>query len=149
MHTPQDVIESALRWQETPYQHQGRLLGIGVDCIGLVFGVCDELALCEYRTSDYARIPNGEFLKAKIEELCGEPYLVATNENPIRLEEIDPGSLLLFRIRTDPQHCAISLQNGSMIHAFQSANYVRAHVIDEKWLYRLIAAYHLPNVNYG
>ena len=34
--TGQDVVAEARRWLGTPWRHQARLRGVGVDCGGLV-----------------------------------------------------------------------------------------------------------------
>ncbi len=34
-----DVVRTARTWLGTPYHHQGRLKGVGVDCAGLLIGV--------------------------------------------------------------------------------------------------------------
>ena len=36
------IIQTARQWLDTPYHHQARVKGVGVDCIGLVIGVCWE-----------------------------------------------------------------------------------------------------------
>ena len=40
-----DVVAAALAWTDTPFHHQARLKGVGVDCVGLVIGVARELGL--------------------------------------------------------------------------------------------------------
>ena len=34
-----DIVTEARTWVRTPYHHQARLKGVGVDCAGLVIGV--------------------------------------------------------------------------------------------------------------
>ena len=37
--TRTDVVAAAREWLGTPFHHQARLRGVGVDCVGLVIGV--------------------------------------------------------------------------------------------------------------
>jgi cell wall-associated NlpC family hydrolase len=84
---PQDIKATARTWLGTPWIHQGRLQGVGVDCGGLIIGVGKELGLLDFDTQAYGRIPDGQRLRA----LC-EEHLLA---KPV--SEIVPGDVLLMR----------------------------------------------------
>jgi NlpC/P60 family putative phage cell wall peptidase len=136
MVTPSDVITEARKWEGTPYQHQGRVLGIACDCIGLVIGVCKALGLPHEDRVDYQRVPDGVSLQASLDQYCD------------RVDEIEPGVLLLFRIRKAPQHVGL-VTNTGLIHAHYSSAYVTEHELDPKWRDRIIQVYRLRGVNYG
>ena len=61
------LLTEARSWLDTPYHHQGRLKGVGVDCIGLIIGVAHALNLSEFDTHDYARIPNANMLESLLD----------------------------------------------------------------------------------
>lgn len=134
MITPDQLVNEARGWLNTPFHHQGRAKGRGVDCIGLPIGCLKELGVVTYNPDGYAREPDGTM----------EKYLSAN------LEEIpmQAGALLLFKIRTNPQHIAIATDYG-MIHSFSGgAKKVIEHRIDEWWAKRLLKIYALPGVDY-
>lgn len=136
MVAPAQVIESARACHGTLYHHQGRLKGVGLDCIGLVMHVCKDLGLGEFEEKGYGRVPDGQLLKRRIEEHCTP------------LPEMVPGALLLFRIRTDPQHCGIATDSGKFIHAYQGCYYVAEGTLDSRWSKRIVQVYALPGVTY-
>jgi NlpC/P60 family putative phage cell wall peptidase len=131
---PQDVMATARSWLGTPWIHQGRLKGVGVDCGGLIIGVGKELGLLDFDTSAYGRIPDGQRLRA----LCDE-HLTA---KPVA--DIVPGDVLLMRFTRHPQHLAIAGDRGdpfSLIHAYADAGRCVEHGADQKWRRRIVAAY--------
>lgn len=128
-----DIVIEAREWLGTPFHHQGRAKGRGVDCIGLAVGCLRELGIPTYDPSGYAREPDGTLERELFKRL--------------ELIEIQPGALLLFRIRRNPQHVAIATDYG-MIHSYIGTNKVVEHVIDQWWQDRLITAYALPGVQY-
>jgi NlpC/P60 family putative phage cell wall peptidase len=131
---PQDIIATARTWLGTPWVHQGRLKGIGVDCGGLIIGVGRELGLLDFDTQAYGRIPDGQRLRA----LCDEHLLA----KPV--SDIVPGDVLLMRFTRHPQHLAIVGDRGepfSLIHAYADAGRCVEHGADQKWRRRIVAAY--------
>ena len=43
MITTQALIEEAKTWEGTKFQHQARLKGVAVDCVGLISGMVEKL----------------------------------------------------------------------------------------------------------
>ena len=130
------VVEIARSWVGTRFHHQGRVKGQGVDCIGLIAGVAQELGIEFEDKQNYAREPqNGELQK----EL--EKYL--------RPCELQNGCVALFKIDKEPQHVGIvgewRLENGeskyTLIHAYAQARKVVEHGFDELWRKRMVATY--------
>ncbi len=62
------VMEIARSWVGTKFHHQGRRKNVGVDCIGLIVGVAQELGLNVEDKTDYAREPKDGELKAALEK---------------------------------------------------------------------------------
>ena len=60
------VLTEARSWMGTPWHHQARLKGVGVDCIGLVVGVCSALGLPLEDSKNYARYPDGVALAKEL-----------------------------------------------------------------------------------
>jgi NlpC/P60 family putative phage cell wall peptidase len=131
--TRDQIIEAARSWIGTPWHHQARLKGVGVDCVGLIVGVCQEMGISVQDTTDYRRFPDGVTLAKELER-----QLVKTAE-PL------PGDVLLFRVTRLPQHVAFCSPLG-MIHAHQGSKNVVETAISPAWRTRLIGIYSLPGI---
>ena len=56
------IVEVAKTWLKTPYQHQGRRKGRGIDCIGLVWGIGAELGVEAVIPHNYSASPSGDLV---------------------------------------------------------------------------------------
>lgn len=100
------IVNEARTWIGTPFKHQGRLKGIGVDCVGLVIGVAKELNLSDFDTINYSRVPNVELMGSLLNE-----HLIE-----IPVDEAIMGDIFWIKIKQHPQHLAIKSEYG-IIHA--------------------------------
>jgi NlpC/P60 family putative phage cell wall peptidase len=135
------IIAIAKSYKGTPYHHQGRVKGAGIDCCGLIIGVARELGLSDYDIDGYSRFADGVSLLREFADNCPQ----------IEIDEIKPGNILIFRIRNDPQHCGIlSRLNGkeSLIHAYSSIGVCVEHTLDKFWRERIVAAFEFPKENH-
>lgn len=111
--TRADVISEARSWIGTPYAHQHRVKDHGVDCVGLLIGVCRNLGLVapDFDVNAYPPKPDGNTLLARCNDLM----------DPVREDLIRPGHVLLIAFKRDPHHLGILgdyLHGGfSLIHA--------------------------------
>lgn len=126
------------------YIHQGRMKGIGIDCLGVVIWTANQLNLGITDVRNYPRNPDGT-MQDKIAAVCPEI-------------EMKPGALLVFAISEYPQHCGIvsnynppysSFGEGlGLIHAWDIAGQVVEQRLTEKWRSRIVGCYGLPGVEY-
>jgi cell wall-associated NlpC family hydrolase len=121
-------------WLNTPYQHQGRLKSIGVDCSGLIIGIARELGL---------KNKHGE----PIQDLVGYPRALKPDFlETVLLAQFDRtdtpqlGDMILFRIKRTPQHLGILTQDG-FIHAYAEVGKVVETRWDAYWRERVVAYY--------
>lgn len=144
--TRADVITVARTWIGTNYEHQHRVKGHAVDCVGLVIGVARELGLVakDFDVEPYPRKPDGKTLLAQCARFM----------TPVPDEDVKPGHILVLEYRRDPQHMGILadyLHGGfSLIHAYGSLD-GKGRV--EEWnmahnlrAFRPIRAFALPGV---
>jgi NlpC/P60 family putative phage cell wall peptidase len=129
------VVAEAKTWLDTPYRHQGRLKGVGVDCIGLVIGVCHALDLTDYDITGYDKRPDGSLRKT-----------METQLKTIPLHTAQPGDVLLFQFGTVPVHVGIMLDENTLIHAYSPNRKVVANSLDARWRGLVAGAYELPGV---
>lgn len=137
MATATDVYLTARELIGTPFQHQGRKKGVGIDCAGVPIYVLNRLNITDFNVFDYPRLPNGRMLEI-IEQNCQKISL-------------QTGALVVYRVSTQPQHVGIvSEYRGDLglIHAWDIAKEVVEHRLPEEWNSRLIGYYSLPGVHY-
>lgn len=144
MTTRAAVVAEARRWLGTPWVHQHRTHGIGVDCVGLVIGVARALGLVapDFDFGGYSRQPDGTLLS-----VCD------AHMTRIQRADMQPGDVLVLAIRDQPQHMGILgdyVHGGlSIIHAYQPAG-GGGRVIETRlmWARNFIfrGAYALPGV---
>jgi NlpC/P60 family putative phage cell wall peptidase len=132
------VVAEARRWLKTPFLHQGRLRGVGVDCAGVVIGVAHDLGLSAFDVTGYARHPDGRSLEA----MCD------ANMTRVAMDEVRAGDVLLMRFGREPQHLAIVTQASPMqiLHAQGEIGACVEHSLDVRWRRRIVRAYRLPGV---
>jgi NlpC/P60 family putative phage cell wall peptidase len=137
------VAETARGWAGTPFRHQASLKGVGVDCIGLVTGVADELGFPEAKAwrSDlnyrgYGRQPE----PIKLIRAC--------NEYMDKISNPTVGDVLLFAFQSLPMHFGIIVSENPryIVHAYSPLGHVAEHRMDEKWDRRVVGAYRLRGV---
>lgn len=114
------VIIAARQALGTPFLHQGRQVGRGMDCAGLYVYICQQLGLPHRDAVGYPRSPyDGELER----QLDAQPCL-----RRIALADAGPGDLLVIRYGRAPQHIAIRSYLGCVIHASSDHGGVVEHL---------------------
>lgn len=134
----QEIVDKAREFIGTPYEHQGRLKGVGIDCCGLIICVAHELDLVRYDITDYSRWGDGADLLREFGEQC-----TPTDAPP------EPGDIVVFSIGRIPRHCGIvASKNGNptLIHAYATIKKCVEHNLDKAWSDRIVAVYSFPGV---
>lgn len=146
-----DIVTCARGWLGTRFHHQGRLKKTvahngGVDCLGLLVGVADELQLTtpdgqRLSAADdtrYSHLPDTSELQRKLTSLLQE----------IPVEGIRHGDIVLLDINDSPQHLAIvsDWKDGfGIIHAYAQARKVVEHALDDYWRRHIIRAFRVSS----
>jgi len=143
MTTRTDIVTTARTWLATPFHHQARLRGVGVDCIGLVIGVARALGLVApgFDIAAYPRIPDGKTLLPLAREYMTE----------IDRAAMQPGDVVVVSFDKDPQHFGVlgDYRHGglSIIHAASQPG----RVIETRLMFsehmKFVAAFALPGVH--
>lgn len=127
--TPNEIIAAARECLDTPFQHQGRIVGLALDCAGVAVHVASKWFDVEQPPA-YSRVPHDALLEQWIER---QPFLV-------RADTPQAGDLLLMRFGNEPQHLAICAGD-TIIHAYQGIGRTVEHNLDDKWRGRIVRAY--------
>lgn len=136
---PELIIAAASECLRTPFRHQARVPGLGIDCAGLLVHCFKALDLPFNDELGYPRSPYDGMLE-KI--LDAQPSL-----RRIALQDAQAGDWLVMRIRSAPQH--IALHAGEVrgkpyiIHASSEHGEVVKHRLDELWRPRVVRAYRM------
>lgn len=106
-----DVVQEALTWVGTPYHHQGRVRGAGVDCGMLLLEVFEATGLLPHVNPE--PYPHDWHLHRSAER-----YLGVVMDWCQRVDEPLPGDLALFRFGRCTSHGAIVLGGGLLCHSY-------------------------------
>lgn len=145
-----EIITQARSWLGTHYHHQGRLkkshtCNGGVDCIGFIIGVMNELNICDkngkllsfHDRLNYSYHPDGTQLKA----------LMDKHLSPIDIHSRQYGDILLFTFQTMPQHVAIlspyTKEIEGIIHCTSTTGFVVEQPLSRAWERMIAGAYRL------
>ncbi|MCA1596139.1 MAG: C40 family peptidase [Chloroflexi bacterium] len=138
--TRQEIVDQARQYLGVPYLHQGRNRA-GLDCIGLIVLVARDLGMDVQDRADYSVDPEPERLFAGLGQHLEE----------VPVEQAGPGDVVLFRVRTEPQHTGI-LSAGPdgdphLIHSYSSPSVARVvETVISTWAERMVAAYRFPGL---
>ena len=130
------IVAASRECLGTPFRHQGRVPGHGLDCVGLAVHVGHSLGLVRYDVRAYSRLPAGGEL---------ERHLAVAGLRSKSVEAALPGDLYLMVFESDPQHVAIKTDRG-IIHAYLSARRVVEHGLNDIWRRRIVGAYAFPGL---
>lgn len=111
------VVAEALSWLGTPYHHQGRIKGVGIDCAQLAYGVYHACGLIpSMPLDDYP--PDWHLHRD------AERYLGRVLEYAHEVETGLPGDLVLYQVGRAFAHGAIIVEWPSVVHAVAAARHV-------------------------
>ena len=138
----QAIIDEALNWVGTPYQHQCSTKNAGCDCLGLVRGIWRKLygfepAPLPPYTPDWAEAGGAETLRD-----AADHYL-----DPIVLSTARIGDVLLFRMQpgVPAKHMAVLIAPDLIVHAYWGRAVTRSFLAPY-WQRRRAYAYSFPNL---
>lgn len=135
-----DLIAEARTWVGTPFAHQARSRGVGVDCIGLIVGAVQGCGLAVDDRADYARTPHAG-------ELARE---LGAQLERIEVSDAAPGDVVLIAWRRAPMHVGwlTDYPHGglALLHAIETIGRVVEHRLDDGWRRLIVAAYRVPGL---
>ncbi|MCY1333619.1 putative phage cell wall peptidase, NlpC/P60 family [compost metagenome] len=135
--TPDLIIATARTMLKTPFRHQGRIPGLGLDCAGLLVCVCQALGLTIEDVQGYGRNPFNGLLEQAIRR---QPFL-----REVPKAELQPGDVLLMRFTQAPQHIALVTDAG-IIHAYEHSGAVVEHRLAEVWKARITHCFRFEDI---
>lgn len=137
------IIKSARSWIGTPFKHQGRVKGLGTDCLGLIVGIAVE---CDLKTISGNNL--SEYDVTEYDLSIDYDKLSQCLANNLELShKIEPGCLAVLSFDSNPQHLAIisdyTQDSLGIIHADMQSKSVTEHFLDESYLSKIQKIYKL------
>lgn len=136
--TAADIVAAARSCLGTPFAHQGRVIGVGLDCAGVVVHAVRAVGGDVLDVEGYGRTPHKGHLAAALD---AQPMLDIVDN----IADRAAGDILLMRFRHDPQHLGICTGDG-IIHAYATIGACCEHRICEKWESRIVRVYRVKGV---
>lgn len=106
-----NAVKEALTWLGTPYHHQGRIKGVGVDCGTLICEVYEKVGLMNHL--DPRPYPQDWHLHQ-----MGERYLEHVKSVCFEVEDPQPGDIVLYKVGLCASHAGIVIEWPMIIHSF-------------------------------
>jgi cell wall-associated NlpC family hydrolase len=135
------IVATARECIGTPYVHQGRVKGVGIDCAGLIIVVARELGLVapDFDIDGYGRRSEGVEMLELFREFCGEGFHAGQFA----------GDILMFQ-KGDWRHCGILAVRDcrlTVIHTHGAARACVEHEIDDYWRSLYLTTFRFPGVS--
>lgn len=127
------ICNAARSYTGTPYKHQGRAPGAGLDCIGLVVASYKAAGVEFDLPTDYSRVPRPALLVKHLSRYC----------DIVPVQEIAAGDILLLKLRKYPQHLALYVGEGRIVHSYQAARKVIEQDLDPRTLKQIHSVHRL------
>lgn len=127
------IVAAAEACLHTPFVHQGRVPGVGLDCAGLGIVCAKSVGLDIKDFTGYPRLPFDGMLKKMFDE---QSCLLAVSRS-----EMAAGDVLLMRIVTEPQHVAIYCGSDIIIHAYSDVGKVVRQRLNADLRGKIVAVY--------
>jgi len=137
----EDFVTELRSYVGTPFMHQGRVPGVGLDCLGPFVVACAKLGYPLDDNPNYSKQPRPDAHTAELRK-----QLVEKSK-----EHLEEGDLLWISVRRIPQHVAvvteISGEQITILHANQflgRRGKVVETVLSENWKLRIHSVYRHP-----
>lgn len=143
--TRNDILTAARAVVGTPFRHQGRIAGKGLDCAGLLVHVARTVGVEPIQREGYARLPTYGQLEETLQENVDAGILVTVPIDDLLLGDM---VLMWFEGEGASRHLGI-IGDGTLIHSWAVVRRVCEHTLDDVWRRRIIAGFRFAGVSNG
>lgn len=135
------VVAHALRWLRTPYHHQGRMLGHGVDCAQLLCAVYEAAGVVgPIQPGNYPR--DWHMCRSEERYLLWLARVGATLTYPPQA-----GDVAMFRFGRTWSHGGIFVSATEVVHAYVKSGVIVTRLSEEPLASSPMAFFTLPGLN--
>lgn len=129
MTTREQIVAEARSWLKTPYHHQARVKGAGVDCAQILIAIFAAVGLLEsFEPEEYPM----DWMLHRSEERFRD--LVRKYGDQVELEAAGPGDVALYHVGRCFAHGAVVIDWPLVIHADSRVGAVTLAEGDQGWL---------------
>jgi len=144
------LIREARECIGTPYQHQGRLKGVGLDCLGLILHVAKATGtdVSKFNERPYGPVPNGKMLKDTLDSVLVRIWDCEKSSLSF-LPYLKNSDLFLITWKRFPSHmgfAAVGPYGWNIIHSHADSRFVTEHRLDEDWQAKVVSVYRFKDV---
>lgn len=139
-HAHEKIVAEVRRWIGTPYHHQGRKLGVGVDCVGLLLAAAGAIGVNIEDPRCYPLCPSDpNFLPMTLLNLQFRRWSFKVPTNP--------GDVGLFWIQKPdfPRHLGFFTGLETFVHV--GGRVVEERSFDLSWRKRIVSIFKFPGVS--
>lgn len=130
------IILHARSTIDTPYRHQGRVAGVGLDCVGVLAHIASSMGLPYEDFRAYPKLPTKNTLRTMLD---AQKSLV-----PIDRHELSAGDVMLLQLPRFKEPMQVAICAGpTMIHSYFDMRRVVEHTITPIWRARMTHAYRI------
>jgi cell wall-associated NlpC family hydrolase len=120
----------------TPWVHQGRRKGLGVDCVGVVMCATQEVGIAMRDVANYPTQTNRTWMLDELRQQCVQ----------VELHAMQVGDLLSFAWGANPWHIGVvtSVTPLKVVHAWRQVDRVVEMRLDNAWRRRICGVWRFP-----
>lgn len=135
-----DIVNEARSCIGTPFHHQGRLKGVGLDCVGLLTVIGKKFEIPFEDLTDYPIIPPPGLLEQFLKKACS-----------ITTEEPREGDIITLVLPRPGYVCHVGIyticgKGPGIIHTYPGLGKVVEHNINKQWSRRIRGVWRIPGV---
>lgn len=141
------IIQEALTWLHTPYHHQARQKGIGVDCAQFIAGIAINLGIfpedldmpTDYSIEWHLHNREERLVQGLIERGCIQKDI----------NDTQPGDILCFKMGRAVGHLGLMMPDDQFIHAQNLVEPTRVvlNTLSANWKKRHVLTFSFPGEN--
>jgi len=133
------IVSAARACLGTPFRHQGRIVGVGLDCAGVVVEVAKAIGSNPIDVSGYGRVPVNGQLESVLDTQTDL-------ERVLDISTRRAGDILLLRFSGEPQHLAVLTDNNTIVHSYEAVGKCCEHRLSSVWAARIVRVYRFVGV---
>lgn len=132
-----ELVAEARTYLETPFHHQGRVKGTGIDCAGVLANLVNFMGYDVRERTNYGQSGNADLFLDGLRKV-----MVHVDED----EQILPGDFLLFPRGPGDYHGSVATDPGRMLHAWADRGKVVEHSMGRRWMRKLHSVWRFPEL---
>lgn len=134
-----ELVVEIREWKGTPWIHQGRLKGVGADCLFVLYVAVLKAGLPiheDHKCVNYGRLPFKNSLVEGIKYYATE----------VKQKDMQAGDFIVFTLLKEPQHIALFTCTKTIIHSDANTGRVVEHGLDPKWKKRIHSVWRIKEL---